>query len=253
MIAVQPGVAYHPGLLDGAAQLALVEALRAILREAPLYQPTMPRTGKPLSVRMSNCGELGWVSDQAGYRYQARHPVTGTPWPAIPPALLALWAEVAACPAPPQACLINWYEPQARMGVHQDRDEEDLAAPVVSVSLGDTAVFRIGGTERGGSTRSLRLTSGDVLVFGGPARLAFHGIDRVLPGTIRSTPWKARRAGPPNSSTSPLKSLTPRVGPLRPSPPIRNSATSPRETETTGASRASSSASWCAPILAPSR
>jgi alkylated DNA repair protein (DNA oxidative demethylase) len=183
MIAIRPGVAYHPGMLDGPAQVALVEDLRGVLRAAPLFVPSMPRTGKPLSVRMSNCGDLGWVSDQAGYRYQACHPVTGEPWPAIPPALLTLWAEVAAYPAPPQACLINWYGPQARMGLHQDRDEQDLAAPVVSVSLGDTAVFRIGGAERGGRTRSLRLASGDVLVFGGPARLAFHGIDRILPGS----------------------------------------------------------------------
>lgn len=182
-IEVVPGCVLHPGWFPPAAQAALVEDLRAILAEAPLFQPVMPRTGKPFSVRMSNCGSLGWVADRAGYRYQPRHPVTGRPWPAMPSALLALWEAVARYPHPPEACLINWYAEGARMGLHQDRDEETFDAPVVSVSLGDTAVFRIGGTSRGGPTRSVRLASGDVLTFGGPARLAHHGIDRVIRGT----------------------------------------------------------------------
>lgn len=182
-IEVVPGCVLHPGWFAPAAQAALVEDLRAVLAEAPLFQPVMPRTGRPFSVRMSNCGSLGWVADRAGYRYQPRHPVTGRQWPAMPSALLALWEAVAGYPHPPEACLINWYGEGARMGLHQDRDEETFDAPVVSVSLGDSAVFRIGGPSRGGPTRSVRLASGDVLTFGGPARLAHHGIDRVMPGT----------------------------------------------------------------------
>jgi alkylated DNA repair protein (DNA oxidative demethylase) len=183
MIEIQPGVAFHPGALDAASQQRLVEDLREVARAAPFLRPTMPHTGRPFSVRMTNCGELGWTSGPAGYRYQAHHPETGRPWPPIPGSLLDIWSRFAGCPRPPQACLVNWYDAEARMGLHQDRDEEDLEAPVVSVSLGDTAVFRIGGTEKGGRTRSVRLSSGDVLVFGGSSRLAWHGIDRVLPGS----------------------------------------------------------------------
>ena len=143
----------------------------------------MPRTGRPFTVRMTNLGPLGWVSDRAGYRYQPTHPETGQPWPAIPDALLALWRQVSGYPHDPQACLVNFYNGGARMGLHRDADEEDFAAPVLSVSLGDTAVFRIGEPERGGKTETLKLASGDVLVMGGTSRLCYHGIDRVLAGT----------------------------------------------------------------------
>ncbi len=132
---------------------------------------------------MTNCGTLGWVSDKAGYRYQPLHPETGRPWPPIPALLLDLWREFSAYPHAPEACLVNFYEPAARMGLHQDKDEADLDAPVLSVSLGDEALFRFGGTQRGGPTRSLRLKSGDVLVLGGASRLAYHGVDRIYPGT----------------------------------------------------------------------
>ena len=177
------GLAHYPGILDRPAQEALVEALRAAVKQVPLFTPVMPRTGRPFSVRMTNLGPLGWVSDRAGYRYQPVHPETGQPWPAMPEVLMDLWRRYAAYPHPPEACLVNFYQPGAKMGLHQDRDEEDLAAPVLSISLGDTAVFRFGGTERGGKTQTLKLNSGDVLVVGGPARLCFHGIDRVLSGT----------------------------------------------------------------------
>lgn len=180
---IVPGATLLPGRLDRAAQEALVAALRDIVREAPLFTPVMPRTGKPFSVRMTNCGPLGWVSDRAGYRYQASHPTTGRPWPAMPAALLDLWDEVTGYPHPPEACLVNFYEASAKMGPHQDRDEEDFAAPLLSVSLGDSCRFRLGGVERGDPTRSFVLASGDVLVLAGPARLAFHGVDRILPGT----------------------------------------------------------------------
>jgi len=177
------GFRYLAGYFDPAAQRALAEAVRGIVKEAPLYRPSMPRTGQKLSVRMTNCGSLGWVSDVTGYRYQPLHPVTGAPWPAMPQALLDLWAEVSDFPHPPEACLVNWYAPDARLGLHVDADEGEKRAPVVSVSLGDTAVFRLGGPSRRDPTRSMRLVSGDVVVLGGQARLAYHGVDRILPGT----------------------------------------------------------------------
>ncbi|MEM6711675.1 MAG: alpha-ketoglutarate-dependent dioxygenase AlkB [Pseudomonadota bacterium] len=179
----QAGCFFCPQALDATAQKSLVEELRALLMEAPLFQPTMPKTGKPLSVRMSNCGALGWVADKRGYRYQPKHPVTGKPWPAIPARLQKLWAETAPDAPPPEACLINWYAPNAKMGLHQDRDEGTFDAPVVSVSLGDDALFRLGAPTKGGKTEGIRLTSGDVIVLGGAARLAYHGVSRIYPGT----------------------------------------------------------------------
>ncbi|CAN5559555.1 alpha-ketoglutarate-dependent dioxygenase AlkB [soil metagenome] len=178
-----PGFDYYPAMLDRAAQEALRDELATSLVEGPLYQAVMPRSGRPLSVRMSNMGSLGWVSDRTGYRYQADHPETGAPWPPIPETVLAIWRAVSRYPHEPEACLVNLYREGAKMGLHQDADEEDFAAPVVSISLGDTAVFRIGGTQRGGKTQTLKLASGDVLVMGGEARMRFHGVDRVLVGT----------------------------------------------------------------------
>jgi alkylated DNA repair protein (DNA oxidative demethylase) len=181
-----------PGRLDGAGQRALLSELDEAIRRAPFFTPVMPRTGRPFSVAMTNLGPLGWVSDRAGYRYQAIHPVTAEPWPPIPDMVLDLWRAVSGYPHDPQACLVNYYRAGAKMGLHQDSDEEDFAAPVVSVSLGDTAVFRIGGRERGGPTKSIRLASGDVLVMGGESRLCYHGIDRIVPGTSRLLPQGGR-------------------------------------------------------------
>lgn len=178
------GLEYFPDHFDRAAQEVLVAAIRQVVVEAPLFVPRMPRTGKPMSVRMTNCGSLGWVTDKDnGYRYQPVHPETGRPWPAIPAALLALWEEVSGFDKPPEACLVNFYDPAAKMGLHQDRDENAFAAPVVSVSLGDQCLFRVGGVSRDDPTRSFRLSSGDVFVFGGESRLIFHGVDRIYPGT----------------------------------------------------------------------
>jgi DNA oxidative demethylase len=191
-VTVAPGVIHWPGRLTRAEQEALVVALRDVVKAAPLFTPTMPRTGKPFSVRMSNCGSLGWVSDRSGYRYQPMHPETGAPWPPMPDVLLALWAAHAGYPHPPEACLINFYDSSAKMGLHQDRDEEVFDAPVLSVSLGDTGVFRVGGTTRRGPTCSVKLASGDLLSFGGAARLAYHGIDRVLPASSTLLPQGGR-------------------------------------------------------------
>ena len=179
-----PGLRHLPGYLDKSAQEALVEIVRGIVSEAPLYTPAMPRTGKEMSVRMTNCGSLGWVTDkERGYRYQAVHPVTGRPWPPIPAMLLDIWRDTAESGIEPEACLINYYDPSARMGLHQDRDENEFSAPVLSISLGDDCLFRVGGLRRDDPTRSFRLASGDVVIIGGESRLAFHGVDRIYPGT----------------------------------------------------------------------
>lgn len=178
------GLRYFPDHFDRAAQEALVSAIRQVVTEAPLFVPRMPKTGKPMSVRMTNCGSLGWVTDkERGYRYQPTHPETGRPWPAIPEALLSLWNHVSGFDKPPEACLVNFYDPDAKMGLHQDRDENEFGAPVVSVSLGDQCLFRVGGVSRNDPTRSFRLSSGDVFVFGGESRLIFHGVDKIYPDT----------------------------------------------------------------------
>ena len=178
------GFRYLPDYLDRAAQEALVAEIRAVVADAPLYVPTMPRTGKPMSVRMTNCGALGWVTDkERGYRYQATHPVTGRPWPPMPASLLNLWDMLADYQRPPEACLVNFYDESAKMGLHQDSDEADFNAPVLSVSLGDTCLFRVGGLERTDKAVSLKLKSGDIVLLAGKSRLAFHGVTRTYPGT----------------------------------------------------------------------
>lgn len=179
--------------LSPGEQRRLVKAVEAVADAAPFYKPTMPKTGRPFSVRMTNAGPLGWVSDEVGgYRYQAIHPVTGKAWPPIPKMLLQLWNEHAGYPAPPEACLINHYEAGARMGSHQDRDEQDLAAPVLSISLGDDAVFHVGGRKRDDPKERMTLKSGDVVVLGRAARLAYHGIDRVFAGSSDLLPQGGR-------------------------------------------------------------
>jgi alkylated DNA repair protein (DNA oxidative demethylase) len=178
------GFRLYPAALDAAAQRALVDEVTAALDKAPPYRPVTPG-GKAMSVRMTNLGAVGWITDAHGYRYEAVQPLTGQPWPPIPSILLDLWDRLAEAPGPPDACLVNLYDAEARMGLHQDRDEADFAFPVLSVSLGDTAVFRLGGAKRGDPTRTLRLASGDVCVLGGPARLFHHGVDRVLAASSR--------------------------------------------------------------------
>ncbi|HTQ14882.1 MAG TPA: alpha-ketoglutarate-dependent dioxygenase AlkB [Rhizomicrobium sp.] len=191
-IVVKDGVSLWPGLLDSRTQAALLDEVSSRVARAPFYRPRMPKSGKPFSVEETNFGPLGWLSGESGYRYAPRHPYTDEPWPAIPRALLELWKETTGYRAPPECCLVNLYRAGARMGLHQDRDEAALDAPVLSVSLGDDALFRIGGTGRRGPTTAFRLQSGDVLTFGGPARLAFHGVDRTAPGTCALLPGGGR-------------------------------------------------------------
>lgn len=177
------GVEVWKGHLDRGAQRAIVAAVNPILATAPLFGPTTMR-GQRMSVRITSAGRVGWVSDRRGYRYEPAHP-SGVAWPDIPAPVLDVWDAVTGLDRGPDSCLINYYGEGARMGMHQDRDEGDFAWPVVSVSLGDDALFRIGNRERGGSTESVWLGSGDVVVLGGPARLAYHGIDRIRYGSSR--------------------------------------------------------------------
>lgn len=175
------GFAIYKGWLDPQMQTDLVTALRDVVAQAPLFQPVTP-AGKAMSVRMTSAGRYGWISDRKGYRYERWHP-EGAAWPPIPAPVLAIWRALVSDVRMPDCCLINFYTPGARMGMHQDRDEADFNWPVLSVSLGDDALFRIGTPTRGGTTESIWLNSGDVVVMGGAARLAYHGVDRIRPGS----------------------------------------------------------------------
>lgn len=173
------GFVIYRGALSTALQRDLVEDCRALIAAAPLVRP-VTAWGKPMSVRMTSAGRVGWVIERGRYRYAPVHPETGQSWPDIPATVLDIWQRFAGWQGPPDSCLVNWYGPDARMGLHQDRDEGRFDAPVLSISLGDPARFRMGGTTRGDLTKSTVLQSGDVVVMGGDARLAFHGIDRIL-------------------------------------------------------------------------
>lgn len=184
------GFDVRKGWLDGAAQLALVEDVRRVAEAAPLFSPDTPY-GKPMSVRMTSAGSVGWNADRSGYSYAPRHP-SGVAWPPVPASVLALWHEVTGVGRAPDCCLINYYGADAKMGLHQDKDEVNFDWPVMSVSLGDEALFRIGNLTRGGKTESVWLRSGDVVVMGGAARLAYHGVDRIRFGSSSLLPKGGR-------------------------------------------------------------
>ena len=184
------GMKLYERWLDRAAQDRLVCDLRRVIAAAPLFAP-ITRFGRPMSVRMTSAGRFGWYADAKGYRYVERHP-DGSIWPDIPQSVLAIWQALCPKARAPECCLLNWYGPDARMGLHQDRDEADFAQPVLSVSLGDDGLFRVGNHARGGKTQSLWLRSGDVLVMDGASRLLHHGIDRIAPGTSTLLPGPGR-------------------------------------------------------------
>lgn len=193
IVDLPPGCRFFPQYLSRQSQVERLAEIERVIAAVPLFTPVMPRTGKAFSVAMTNCGPLGWVSDkEGGYRYEPTHPVTGAPWPPIPDSLLALWSELAQFTAPPQACLVNYYRGKARLGLHRDEDEADFTAPILSVSLGDTAIFRIGGLRRRDPALALALKSGDILVMGGESRLRYHGVDRILPATSDLLPAGGR-------------------------------------------------------------
>ncbi len=180
------GFELFKGHLTPAEQANLVAELRNVAQVAPMRSP-VTRWGKPMSVKMTSAGRVGWISDRRGYRYELKHP-DGMEWPPIPASILALWHEITGLERVPDCCLINYYGEGARMGLHQDKDEVDFSYPVLSLSLGDDGLFRMGGTERGGKTQSVWLTSGDVVVMGGAARLAYHGVDRIRFGSSSLLP-----------------------------------------------------------------
>ena len=180
----------HKSFLAADQQVLIVNALRAVLKSAPVFSPVTP-AGKSMSVRMTSAGKYGWISDRNGYRYSETHP-GGQTWPDIPHSILTVWDELVGPDRRPDCCLVNYYSESARMGLHQDRDEADFSWPVVSISLGDDGLFRMGGTQRRGKTESLWLNSGDVVVMGGAARLAYHGVDRIRPGSSRLLPKGGR-------------------------------------------------------------
>jgi alkylated DNA repair protein (DNA oxidative demethylase) len=193
-VEIIPGVFHYPGWLDAGAQERLAQEIAEVIARAPLFVSRMPKSGLPMSVRMTNCGPLGWLSDKArGYRYEPAHPGTGDPWPPMPPMLLDAWRALTSYPKPPEACLINVYADDAKMGLHQDRDEADFDAPILSFSLGADCRFRVGGPKRADPTVAFTLSGGDALVLSGPARRAFHGVDRILPSML--TPLPAPLAG----------------------------------------------------------
>lgn len=184
------GFEIYKGHLPLQQQHALVEALRPVLREAPLFRATIPGGGK-MSVRMTSAGDYGWYADESGYRYEPKHP-KGTVWPAIPQELLDIWDEVTGIERRPESCLINYYSEGARMRLHLDRDEADFSYPVVSVSLGDDGLFKFGGRQRSDKVDSMWINSGDVVVMGGEARLAYHGVDRIRFQSSRLLPKGGR-------------------------------------------------------------
>ena len=184
------GFEIYKCLLDRDAQDAVVKAVRGVAQKVPMFSPMTPY-GKPMRVKMTSAGRFGWVSDRSGYRYSQTHP-DGMAWPAIPDCVLAIWEQVSGSARAPECCLMNYYGEDARMGMHQDRDESDFSEPVVSVSLGDDGLFRIGNQERGGKTESVWLASGDVVVMGGDARLTYHGVDKIRFGSSTLLPKGGR-------------------------------------------------------------
>ena len=169
------GCLVYKGFLERNAQEMMLEEVRAVTALAPL-QRYSTRRGR-MSVAMTAAGDLGWISDRRGYRYEAGGP--NGAWPDMPPSALAVWDAVAGVARRPDSCLVNFYGEDARMGMHQDRDEAETHWPVVSISLGDPALFRVGGVETKTPSESVWLESGDVAVLAGAARLAWHGIDRI--------------------------------------------------------------------------
>ncbi|WP_299700711.1 alpha-ketoglutarate-dependent dioxygenase AlkB [uncultured Tateyamaria sp.] len=184
------GFDIHKAYLDPTQQVGLVDDIRRVAEAAPMFSPETPY-GKPMSVRMTSAGAVGWYADHSGYRYAPKHP-NGVDWPPIPDAVLELWHDMTGLERAPDCCLINYYGEGARMGMHQDKDEANFKWPVLSVSLGDAGLFRIGNTTRGGKTESLWLESGDVVLMGDEARLTYHGVDRIRFGSSSLLPKGGR-------------------------------------------------------------
>ncbi len=169
------------GFLDKLAQKSLLNDIRLIVSSAPLLSPLTP-WGKPMSVKITSAGKYGWYSDNNGYRYTSKHP-NGKDWPEIPNSIRAIWHDLCPKSPDPECCLVNFYTKDAKMGLHQDKDEKSFKHPVLSISLGDDALLRMGGVNKSDPIESIWLSSGDVLVMAGASRLAYHGVDRIRFGS----------------------------------------------------------------------
>jgi alkylated DNA repair protein (DNA oxidative demethylase) len=168
----------------------LIGEIGEILKDAPLFTPQMPRTGANFHYKMSNCGALGWISDRLGYRYTHTHPTTGKPWPPFPPSLNAIIEILKQGEKIPnnyraETCLINKYTQNSKLGLHQDNTEKNLSAPIISISLGATGIFQIGGLKRSDPIEEIELKSGTILILSGEDRLRFHGLKKIINGTKR--------------------------------------------------------------------
>ena len=180
------GVIFRPHALTAKEQVEVLAGVRTVVGAAPLAR-LQTKTGGLTSAAMTNCGPAGWWSDTKGYRYVNMNPATGSPWPCFPQSFLAAVSKIAhGSPWPdfaPDACLINFYEPGAKMGLHQDKDEKDFTQPIITVCLGDDADFLVGGFARSDKTKVLVVRSGDALIMGGASRMLFHGVRKIYPGT----------------------------------------------------------------------
>lgn len=183
---LQPGLFVMRGQLDAAQQMKLLDEVSCVMADAPPYRPQM-KMGAYIINHITNCGVWGWHADARGYRYVDRHPESGKPWPAIPPLMMQMACAAAAMAGRsdfvPDACLVNIYAADGKLNLHQDHDEADFSWPIVSFSLGNDCVFLEGGRKRRDPVLPLTLSSGDVMVMDGPARMMFHGVRRILPGT----------------------------------------------------------------------
>lgn len=173
--------------LTKVAQQEIRDAARVIVSQAPLFRPTMPGSDQPFNYVMTNCGDLGWVADRYGYRYQSNHPETGKRFPAMPQVIqdlaLALAKETGNGDFCPESCLLNFYSKGAKLGLHQDNTEKNLSAPIISISLGDTGIFVLGGEHRADETKEYILQSGDCIVMSGESRNYFHSFKGIVPNT----------------------------------------------------------------------
>ena len=178
------GIDYFPRFLNKEVLDDILQDIEGAVKLAPFLTPTMPKTGKSFSVKITNMGDFGWVSDKKdGYRYQKYHPVNNRKWPKISNNIIEIWQKLTGLEVKPDCCLINYYDLNAKMGLHIDNDEKNFSYPVLSISIGASALFRFAGLKRSDPSKSIKLHNGDVIILSGPARLIYHGIDKIYKDT----------------------------------------------------------------------
>lgn len=178
---IKEGLNYFPDYLKKPLINDIICNLRNLAKESPFFIPKMPKTNKSFSVKITNMGNVGWVSDKEGYRYQDFHPITKKSWSKIPSNITNIWQELINANTKPDCCLVNCYDKNAKMGLHIDNDEKDFSYPVLSISIGASALFRFGGLKRSDKTQSIKLNNGDIIILSGKSRLIYHGIDKIYP------------------------------------------------------------------------